>query len=224
MTIRNFFLCKHPCNHNYFRLVFLILAILCLTNCKTEKQKNKEISFAIIDGNYEEARNLIRQYYSDSKLRCVEWMITIIDEESKAYLSKVIIEDNWKWIIEDDYSYIRGRVKNSGNKTIFYFKVTAYYKDNDDAVVDTDYTDSFENLGPGMSKEFEIMHKKSVNYKYTSIKLEEVSLRKVFKNEPIREIDLSKYDLENPEPFTREISDGVYTFRIEGNRYRLKEQ
>ncbi|MBA7589765.1 hypothetical protein ES708_31854 [subsurface metagenome] len=224
MTIRNFFLCKHPCNHNYFRLVFLILAILCLTNCKTVKQKDKEISSAIIDGNYEEAHNLRRQYYSDSKLKCVEWMITIIDEESKAYLSKVIIEDKWKWIIEDNYSYIKGRVKNAGNKTVNYFKVTAYYKDNDETALDTDYTDSFESLGPGMSKEFVIMHKKPVNCKYASIKLEEISLRKVFKNEPGREFDLSKYDLENPEAFTREITDGIYTFRIEGNGYRLKEQ
>ena len=47
---------------------------------------------------------------------------------------------------------------------------------------------------------------------------------KAFKNEPGKEIDLSKYDLGNPEPFSQEISDGIYTFRIEGNGYRLKEK
>lgn len=48
------------------------------------------------------------------------------------------------------------------------------YLDNNGNVLDTDYTNSGEDLLPGMSKEFEIMHKESPEYKKVSIQVDKV--------------------------------------------------
>jgi len=81
----------------------------------------------------------------------------------------------WDWTAERNYSYIRGRVKNNGDKTVSYFEIKALYKDDAGNVLDTDFTNSGENLLPGMSKEFEIMHKESPEYKKVNIYIEKVT-------------------------------------------------
>lgn len=89
------------------------------------------------------------------------------------YISQMEIQ-KWECTNESNYNYIRGRVKNVGDKTVTYFKITALYKDANGTVLDTDYTNSLETLLPGMSKEFEIMHKESSEYKKVSIDVDEV--------------------------------------------------
>jgi hypothetical protein len=103
----------------------------------------------------------------------VSWSPTGVSTKSTAYVQNMEIEDS-NWTTERNYTYVRGRVKNSGDKTVSYFKITAYYKDDEDNVLDTDYTNSAENLRPGMAKEFEIMHRASPDYKHVSIQVEDV--------------------------------------------------
>ncbi len=92
------------------------------------------------------------------------------------YTQSLRIED-WRWDKEGAYTYIRGRVTNTGSKTISYFAITAYYKDSAGKVLDTDYTNSGQDLGPGMSKEFQIMHKQSFEYSSVSVEVNKVSTR-----------------------------------------------
>ena len=73
----------------------------------------------------------------------------------------------------DKYIHIKGRVRNDGGKTVSYFKVKALFKDEKGNVLDTDYTNSGDKLSPGMSKEFEIMHKDSSDYRDVSVHIEE---------------------------------------------------
>jgi len=87
-------------------------------------------------------------------------------EKAKGQLQ---IQWGWTWVKERNYSYIRGRVKNIGNTTICYFEVVALYRDANEEVLDTDFTNSGEDLRPGWSKEFEIMHTNKTEYKHVSI-------------------------------------------------------
>lgn len=90
-----------------------------------------------------------------------------------SYISKMVLQ-KWDWKEESNYSYIRGRIKNDGDKTVSYFQIKALYKDSAGNVIDTDITNSGENLLPGMAKEFEIMHKASSEYRSASIYVEKV--------------------------------------------------
>jgi len=159
------------------QIIFILMIILSLLNCKTEKQKDQEIITEVVAKRYNNARSLVREYYENDQQKGLSWMLAIQEQENKDYLDHVQIEDGWKWTFEDDYSYIRGNIKNIGDKSIDYFKISAHYKDSERNVIDTDYTNSGETLGPGMSKEFEIMHRRSSNYKYTTVFVEEISVK-----------------------------------------------
>lgn len=101
---------------------------------------------------------------------------TINESIETSYKEKVSVV-NWNWEKEDNYSYVRGRIRNDGDKIISYFKVTAYYLDDYGNVLDNDIDNDLEDLYPGMSKEFEIMHKNSSDYKSVSIEITEVKIK-----------------------------------------------
>lgn len=84
------------------------------------------------------------------------------------------IQDGWRWLIDGDYTYIRGRVKNTGTSNIKYFEVIAEYIGSDGTVLDTDYTNSGQILKPNNMEEFEIMHKKNYDYVKVQISVSEV--------------------------------------------------
>jgi hypothetical protein len=93
------------------------------------------------------------------------------------YISKIQVQD-WKWAQDDgNYSHVRGRVTNTGDRTASYFSVTAQYKDANGKVLDTAYTNSGQDLGPGISKEFDIMHKTSSEYASVSVAVDKVSVK-----------------------------------------------
>lgn len=99
----------------------------------------------------------------------------IYESQQIIYKDEVSIT-NWNWEKERNYSYIRGRIRNDGNRTITYFKVKAYYLDNIGNVLDTDIDNDIEDLLPGMSKEFEIMHKNNPDYKKVRVEIDEVRI------------------------------------------------
>lgn len=85
--------------------------------------------------------------------------------------SALKIVDGWGWTYTDDWTYIRGSVKNEGTAPITYFEVRAEYLNKKGEVVDTDYTNSTERVNPGASKKFEIMHRRSPEFKTVSISI-----------------------------------------------------
>ena len=100
----------------------------------------------------------------------------INESQDILYKEKVTIV-NWNWENERNYSYVRGRIRNDGDKIIRYFKVKAYYLDDMGNVLDTDIDNDLEDLYPGMSKEFEIMHKNNPEYKKVSVVVDEVEIK-----------------------------------------------
>lgn len=67
---------------------------------------------------------------------------------------------DWDTSWSGNYTYISGSVKNVGNDTISYYKITAKLLNKyTGEVEDSDYTNSAEDLAPGESRKFEIMVK-----------------------------------------------------------------
>ncbi len=87
------------------------------------------------------------------------------------YVSKMEIQ-KWEYKNDISSSHIWGRVKNVGDRTAYFYTIKALYKDSSGNVLDTGSTGSAETLPPGMSKEFEIFHKASPEYKHISLYVE----------------------------------------------------
>ena len=85
------------------------------------------------------------------------------------------IENGWTTEKSGNYTYIKGTVKNvSDDKTIRYFKITARFYDKSGEVIDSDWTNSSQNLRPGDSVKFEIMHKYDSRVVDIKLSVEEV--------------------------------------------------
>ncbi|MCR4782435.1 MAG: FxLYD domain-containing protein [Lachnospiraceae bacterium] len=74
-----------------------------------------------------------------------------------------------------DYHTISGKVRNiSDSKTISYYEVTVKFYDYNGDIVGSDYTNDNQEIGPGESREFEIMFENSSNYKEAEVFVSEV--------------------------------------------------
>jgi hypothetical protein len=80
------------------------------------------------------------------------------DRVSNEYMSQLSIP-KWDWHRDGDYVYIKGSVKNNGNRTVRYFEVHIEFTDKSGSVIDTTYTNSGEDLAPGWSKNWNTMHR-----------------------------------------------------------------
>jgi hypothetical protein len=87
------------------------------------------------------------------------------------------IQPGWKWVVEGNYCYVRGSVKNTGGRIIDYFKVTAKFQNDKGQVVDSGYTNDLLNLKPGEAQKFEIMHKYSAEIKYVSVEITDIAFK-----------------------------------------------
>ena len=59
------------------QILFLLMVILSMLNCKTEKQKDQEIRTEVLSGRYDRARSLIREYYENDRQQTLGWMLVI---------------------------------------------------------------------------------------------------------------------------------------------------
>lgn len=95
-------------------------------------------------------------------------------ENYKRFLK--VSDYTWDKSISENYSYIRGSVRNNGDKTVRYFKVKASFLNSSYDVIDSDITIETERLSPGESKEFEIMHPNNSSYYTIRVEVDEVRL------------------------------------------------
>lgn len=94
----------------------------------------------------------------------------LMKKATKNIHSKVlVITDGWTWVTEGNYTYVRGSVKNIGNRTINHFEVNVKYEDVNKNVLDSDFTNWNRKVQPGESKEFEIKHHVNKNYQCIDI-------------------------------------------------------
>jgi hypothetical protein len=145
-----------------FVTFFALVVIVCCVISLIRSEKPALLSILVLLGG---GWLLISPLYQDVK-----------KDELKKEVKYQLAIVNWTWERDGNYTYIKGRVKNNSTYTISYFAVTASYKDENGNVLDTDYTNSGENLLPGNSKEFEIMHEYSKEYRNVSIAVTEVNI------------------------------------------------
>jgi len=167
-------------------IILCFLIVFTLTSCQEnlegfDEEKDRQISQLLREEKINEAKEKTRELYSGEEDKINKW-IELIDEMYLSNKSNVItkdeqlleIQEGWTWEKDGDYNYIRGRVKNIGDKNISYFEITAEYLNSADTVLDSDYTNSSQTLMPNNMKEFEIMHKHDDNYSKVRIFVNEV--------------------------------------------------
>lgn len=141
-------------------LLLIIILLIVFTSCTETTKQTEQID--TIDDLYE----LIDKYGGDSKeLKNIQ----ISDR-----IDILEIQDGWTWTTDGDYTYIKGRVKNISGNNIRYFEVVAEYLDENNKVLDTDYTNSAEIIKPNNMKEFEIMHQFNSEYKTVRIYTQDI--------------------------------------------------
>lgn len=163
-----------------FEPLLILLFVLCLISCTSEKKKEDDIRDKVfslaLKRQYNDAYSLILEKYKNNEEKLHLWFAVVRELEGKGYRDSLVIQKGWKFSVDENYTYIRGRVKNIGGKKITYFKIKALYQNKINEVVDMDYTNSAENLMPNMAKGFEIMHRNSPDFESASILVEEVSV------------------------------------------------
>lgn len=165
-------------------ILLILLMIFTLTACQSdgfEEEKDKQIIKLLNDGKVNEAKEKVKELYVGKEQNIKEWLesidkynsttnnIIVKDEDA------LVIQNGWTWDIKGDYTYVKGRVKNINNKNIKYFEITVEYLDENEKVLDTDYTNSGEIIKPDNMKEFEIMHKYNSDYNKVRIFVNKIS-------------------------------------------------
>jgi hypothetical protein len=79
--------------------------------------------------------------------------------------------------IERGFMYVTGSVTNRGQLTVTYWKAAVKFLDSTGRVIDTDYVNSPDTLGPDESKRWELMHKNDPAFKDLQVAIEEVVTR-----------------------------------------------
>jgi hypothetical protein len=163
--------------------LLILMLVVCLTinligcqSAMTNAQKDKIITETFAKGDIEATKQKIAELYKDDQEEAVSWLIAVDNLEDGKYKNKLEIQKGWTWDLDGDYTYVKGRVKNTGDKNITYFEVTAEYLDSAGNVLDSDYTNSGETIRPNNMKEFEIMHRHDEQYDEVQIFVNEVSV------------------------------------------------
>lgn len=171
----------------------MFLSLFFMAGCGSQTDpREKEIIVFLNNQDYDGAIEKAKELYKGENKRLNEVIVLInksknMDEKrqklseeltsSDKTSEKLVIQSNWQYTIDGDYNYITGRVKNTSDNDIRYFKLVAEYLDADKNVLDTDYTNSTETIRPGSMKEFKIMHKNKPEYKQVRIFVEEVKTK-----------------------------------------------
>lgn len=99
------------------------------------------------------------------------------DEEIEAeYIKNFVKVGDYKLEMESrPYMHIKGRIKNAGDKSLSYYKLTAFFKNNNGEIINSEYTNSGDLLLPNASDEYDISVKWSDEYKGLNLVVEEIS-------------------------------------------------
>lgn len=90
-----------------------------------------------------------------------------------SYRDSVSITPGWKWVVDGNYSYVRGRFKNESNRALRYVTIRAEYLNDYSQVLDTDKTIESAYIASGASQSFEIMHRDAPDLKHVRLIVEE---------------------------------------------------
>jgi hypothetical protein len=89
-------------------------------------------------------------------------------------LDSLQIQEKWKWELDKNYSHVTGRVKNTSQKPIKYWKISAKFLDKNNQVINQEIDNSIDILLPNESDEFEIMTKHKKEYSSVTVSVSEI--------------------------------------------------
>lgn len=95
--------------------------------------------------------------------------------ESTPTITDLKVNPGWTNKKDGNYVYISGSVTNtSETKTISYFEIEAKFINSKGDVIDSDWTNDAKELGPGETRQFEIMHRYNINSSKIRLSVKEV--------------------------------------------------
>ena len=99
----------------------------------------------------------------------------LAEYRNKPTISDIKVNSDWTTRKSGSYIYITGSVTNtSSTKTISYYEVEAKFYDSFGNIIDSDWTNDGDDLEPGESRKFEIMHKYSYDEEDIRLSIKEV--------------------------------------------------
>ena len=163
---------------NIFKIIFILISVFLMISCKSNEQKVKDITIQMGLQRYDEARELTRKYFKSNSIEYQSYMLAIDEYEGDIYSREFLfIEPGWTWKIEYGHDSIDGKVRNYGKETIRYFEVKVDYLDNNGNIVDSNYTNSGQDLEPNAMKVFNIINAHSSNAKKARLQVGKVLLK-----------------------------------------------
>lgn len=125
---------------------------------------------------YEEAIELTNELYEDEdekREEILSWIVESYERDKEIQRAindlypsqKLEIQPEYKLEIEGNYVYTIGRIKNVSDKPVSYFEIKVDFLDDDEQVLNSDYTNDGLKLNPGDMREFKIMTKWNSDYK-----------------------------------------------------------
>jgi len=105
------------------------------------------------------------------KLTDVEYTSSYKISEPKKKELKIV--DGWTFKFSKNYMYVKGSVENVGNSDISYYKIRVRYLDENNKVIDSDWTNG-SNVKIEEQQKFEIITERDNRIKKCSLNLEEI--------------------------------------------------
>lgn len=177
---------KATIKNNYSRPFYQLNVTFTLKDEEGNPLKNdsRDVELYVMPGDQKELEVFVRNKpeYKNAELRLSSVKLGTPPPKPVVPKPQPVVSEppltilpDWKWVRDGDYCYVRGSVKNTGTRTIYYFKVTARFMNDKKQVVDSDYTNDLVNLRPGEAQKFEIMHKYSPEFKYATAEITDIS-------------------------------------------------
>lgn len=136
-------------------IIVILIAVFGIGITISEQHKMKDAKQAIEDYKYEKA---LQEYISTPTT------------------SDLRVNSDWTQEVKRNYIYINGSVTNtSSSKTISYFEVEAKFYDSNGNVIDSDWTNDGDDLEPGETRKFEMMHKYDSSISRTKLSIKDVN-------------------------------------------------
>lgn len=169
-----------------YLLPLLCLMAVFLFGCNQNKEadpREKEIVQLVVNSRFDEATKRANEFYEGKELEeTLKWISESkkLEEQRQETIKglrpelKLEIQKGHASEVRGDYVYVTGRVKNVTDKDINYFEVIVKFLDENNQVLDSDYTNDSLKLKPGEMRSFEIMHRWSDDFKIYKLTMGDV--------------------------------------------------
>lgn len=155
--------------------LILILGVGCGTNEKVDPRE-REIIVLLNENKHNEAISKAKELYEgeDEKLEEMLEYIRKDNSRKKEHIkliqetipsTKLEIQSGHTYETKNNYTTIKGKVKNTSNDTISYFEVVVDLLDDEGNIIHSEYTNDGLNLKPDAMREFEIKFRSNSDYK-----------------------------------------------------------